>query len=211
MIELQNIGLTLEGKTLYDKLSIKVPSGGRLLIKGPSGTGKTTLLRMLLGFVLPDEGTVWIDGEKLTVHNVWQLRQKMAYVSQDIQIGRGTAEGFIKEILGFRNNRFLSYDKDKVKALLEDFQLDRDTLDKKLEDLSGGELQRFTIIVTLLLDRKIFLLDEVTSALDQPLKELIADYFSNMKDKTLIISSHDAVWHEKNFTTLNLVHIGSSS
>ncbi|TVQ13601.1 MAG: ATP-binding cassette domain-containing protein, partial [Bacteroidetes bacterium] len=204
-------GLAIEGKVLFDNLSVEVPAGGRLLIKGPSGTGKTTLLRMLLGFVLPDKGDVLIDGEKLTVHNVWQLRQKMAYVSQDIQLGMGTAEGFAKEILGFRNNRFLSYDRGKVKTLLDDFQLDKETLDKKLEDLSGGELQRFTIIVTLLLDRKIFLLDEVTSALDQPLKELIADYFSNLKDKTLIISSHDAVWHEMNFTTLNLSSNGSSS
>ncbi|MFW5663460.1 MAG: ABC transporter ATP-binding protein [bacterium] len=211
MIELQNIGLAFEGKALFDDLNVKVPEGGRLLIKGPSGTGKTTLLRMLLGFVLPDKGDVLIDGERLTVDNVWQLRQKMAYVSQDIQIGRGTAEGFIKEILGFRNNRFLSYDRDKVKALLKDFQLDRDTLGKNLEDLSGGELQRFTIIVTLLLNRKIFLLDEVTSALDQPLKELIADYFSNLKDKTLIISSHDAIWHEQDFTTLNLSSNGRSS
>lgn len=211
MIELKNVTLTFEDKLLFNQLSLEVPAGGRLLIKGASGTGKTTLLRMLLGFVLPDSGAVSIDGEVLSVDNVWQLRRKMAYVSQEMQIGRGPAEAFIREVLHFQSNRSIVYERDKVKSLLNEFQLDSDTLDKKLEDLSGGELQRFAIIVTLLLDRKIFLLDEVTSALDKPLKELIVDYFCAMKDKTLIISSHDAIWHEQNFPTITLENNGSSS
>ncbi len=204
MIALKNVTLSIEGKLLFNRLSLEVPAGGRMLINGASGTGKTTLLRMLLGFVLPDDGTVSIDGQTLSVDNVWQLRRKMAYVSQEMQIGRGTAGAFIREVLHFQSNRSIAYERDRVKSLLSDFQLGSDTLDKKLEDLSGGELQRFAIIVTLLLDRKIFLLDEVTSALDKPLKKLIVDYFSAMHDKTLIISSHDAIWHEQNFPTITL-------
>jgi putative ABC transport system ATP-binding protein len=211
MIQLRNVSLNFETRQLFDNLSFDVPAGGRLLILGGSGSGKTTLLRMLLGFVLPDKGNIIIDGEKLSLENVWKVRQKMAYVSQEMQIGRGNAERFVKEIFQYKNNRKISYDREKVIGLLNDFHLDTATLNKNLEELSGGELQRFAIIVTLLLDRRIYLLDEVTSALDQPMKELIVTYFSSMKDKTLIISSHDSVWHDQNFPTINLGNNGSSS
>ncbi len=211
MIQLQNISLTLDGRPLFRDLSVEVPAGGRLIISGESGSGKTTLLRMLLGFVLPDNGKVFIDNQELKLHNVWQLRQNMAYVSQEMQIGRGRVDAFIKEILRFKNNRGIAYDEDRVLALLNDFQLGSNAIQKDLNDLSGGELQRVAIIVTLLLNRKIYLLDEVTSALDEPLKELIVDYFSRLKDKTLIVSSHDKIWHNQGFPTLNIGNNGSSS
>ncbi len=211
MIRLENISLTIDGRRLFDQLSVEVPAGGRLLISGESGSGKTTLLRMLLGFILPDQGKVVIDGEVLRLDNVWQLRQKMAYVSQEMQIGRGRVEGFIKEVFRFKNNRIINYEREKVLALLEDFQLGQNTLEKDMEELSGGELQRVAIIVTLLLNRQIYLLDEVTSALDQSLKEMIVNYFANMKDKTLIISSHDKIWQEQRFPTINIGKNGSSS
>jgi len=211
MIKLENICKNFDGKELFSDLSFEIPNNGRLLILGGSGSGKTTLLRMLLGFVLPDKGNIIIDGEKLSLENVWKVRQKIAYVSQEMQIGRGNAERFVKEILQYKNNRKISYNREKLIGLLNDFHLDPATLDKNLEELSGGELQRFAIIVTLLLDRRIYLLDEVTSALDQPLKELIVNYFSSMKDKTLVISSHDSVWYDQNFPTINLGNNGSSS
>ncbi len=211
MIQFENISLTFNQRTLFHKLSVEVPSGGRLIISGESGSGKTTLLKMMLGFVLPDEGKVFVDNQELSLRNVWKLRQKMAYVSQEMQIGRGRVEGFIREILRFKNNRSIVFDKEKVLRVMEDFQLDGNTIDKNLDDLSGGELQRVAIIVTLLLDRPIYLLDEVTSALDQPLKEMIVQYFSNLKDKTLIISSHDKIWHNQGFPTLNIGKNGSGS
>jgi putative ABC transport system ATP-binding protein len=211
MIQLKNISLSLDGKQLFNNLSVDVPEGGRLILQGRSGSGKTTLLRMLLGFVLPDHGAVIIDGERLSLENVWKLRQKMAYVSQEMQMGRGRSENFIREIFRYRNNRQIPYERKRVLTLLYDFQLDAGVLEKDLEELSGGELQRFAIIVTLLLNRQIYLLDEVTSALDQPLKELIVEYFSKLNNKTLIISSHDSVWHDQNFTTLDLDNHGSSS
>ena len=211
MIKLENVSLTFDGRQLFDRLSMEVPAGGRLLIRGESGSGKTTLLRMLLGFVLPDQGKVFVNGEELRVNNIWRLRRKMAYVSQEMQIGNGRVESFIREIFRFRNNRGIKYQKDKVITLLDDFQLGTGTLDKDLEELSGGELQRVAIIVTLLLNRQVYLLDEVTSALDQPLKEMIVNYFTNLKDKTLIISSHDKIWHDQGFPTIHVGQNGSST
>ncbi|MDR4988522.1 MAG: ATP-binding cassette domain-containing protein [Bacteroidales bacterium] len=211
MIKLENVTLNIESRCLFDRLSVEVPAGGRLLLRGVSGSGKTTLLRMLMGFVIPDQGKVFIDGEELRLDNVWQLRQKIAYVSQEMHIGRGKVERFIKEIFRFHNNRNLIYQRENVLQLFTDFQLGPEIIGKDLGDLSGGELQRVAIIVTLLLDRHIYLLDEVTSALDESLKELIVNYFNNLKDKTLIVSSHDKIWHDQHFITLNIGNHGSSS
>jgi len=211
MIQIENVYKSFEGKVLFNDLSVEITDNGRLLILGESGSGKTTLLRMLLGFVLPDDGKIIIDGEKLSLENVWKVRRKMAYVSQEMHLGTGSAEKFIKEVLSYKNNRQITYNRAKVLELLNDFRLDANILTKNLGEFSGGELQRFTIIVTLLLNRKIYLLDEVTSALDQPMKELIVNYFSSMKDKTLIISSHDSLWHNQNYPTLKIGNNGSSS
>lgn len=211
MIELQNVSLSFEGKVLYRDLSLKVPRGGRLLIKGASGTGKTTLLRMIQGFVRPDSGRILIDSEELNVKNVWKLRQKMAWVSQDINMGQGRVEAFIKEIYQYKNNQSFSYDQARAEKLMEAFYLDPSTLNQQLEDLSGGEIQRLAIIITLLLNRDVYLLDEVTSALDQPLKEVVADYFCAMKDQTLVISSHDSVWYDRDIPVLTLENNGSST
>ncbi len=211
MVEFQDVSLKFGGNRLFDSLSFNLPRGGRLIIQGASGTGKTTLLRMMLGFVLPDKGRILIVGQELNLDNVWEIRQKMAYVSQEMQIGRGRVETFVREIFNYKKNRGISYRRERLLELLEDFQLSEDTIHKKLEDLSGGELQRVAIIVTLLLDREIYLLDEVTSALDQPLKELIVSYFTGLREKTLIISSHDKIWHQQDFSTLNLDKHGSST
>ncbi len=211
MIRLENVTISFADRQLFDRLSVEVPAGGRLLISGESGSGKTTLLRMLLGFVQPDKGKVFVDGEQLRVDNVWRLRRKMAYVSQEMQIGTGRVESFIKEIFRFNNNRSIAYQRNQVISLLDDFQLGSGTLDKDLEDLSGGELQRVAIIVTLLLNRQIYLLDEVTSALDQPLKEMIVNYFTNLENKTLIISSHDKIWYDQGFSTIHVGQNGSST
>ena len=175
-----------------------------MLIKGDSGVGKSTLLRLMLGLVRPDSGQVRIDGEVLDQQNVWSMRRKMAYVSQDMQLGRGPVEVFIREIFSFKQNQNLSYRREKAVELLKKFGLPESTLEAGLENLSGGELQRVAIIITLLLQRKIYLLDEITSALDQNLKALMVEHFTGMKQATLVVVSHDTLWHRQDFQTIKL-------
>ncbi len=204
MLELKDINLHFGSQPLLKDLSVKVPSGGRLLIEGESGTGKSTILRLILGLVRPDSGTVCIEGEVLNHRNVWAMRRKMAYVSQDMQLGRGRVEAFIREIFSFKQNQDLSYSREKAVELLEHFGLPESTLEADLENLSGGELQRVAIIITLLLQRKIYLLDEITSALDQNLKSLMVEHFTGLEHATLVVVSHDPLWHEQGFQTIKL-------
>ena len=77
---------------------------------------------------------------------------------------------------------------------MRELELEHDILDKNFQELSGGEKQRIGILTSLLLNRDIYLLDEVTSALDMKLKKKVADYFLAQEDWTLLIISHDQEW-----------------
>jgi putative ABC transport system ATP-binding protein len=204
MVELQNIYLRYDSKLLFENLNLTVPKGGKLLISGESGSGKTSILRLILGLERPEKGFVRIDGQTMDSSNVWSLRGKMACVSQDLSLGQGVVEGFIKEVLRFRRNRELHYDRVKTETLMKQFGLRSDMLQKRLEDLSGGELQRVAIITALLLHRPIYLLDEITSALDQHMKERLVEFFLSLNDTTLVIVSHDNVWHQQGIQTVQL-------
>lgn len=204
MVELRNISVRFGNKQVLRDLSFRVPDGGRLLISGDSGKGKTTIFRTILGFRVADAGDVFIGGLQMNSHNIWKLRQKMAYVSQDMELGRGRVSDFIREAFSFRSNRHLSFHLEVAISLFHQFDLDKEIFQEDLEDLSGGEKQRVAIIMTLMLKRNIYLLDEVTSALDQSMKTRIAEYFLSLQGVTLLVISHDEVWHGHEFEEIHL-------
>ena len=80
--------------------------------------------------------------------------------------------------------------------LLGYFEFNEDIVDKNIEDLSGGERQRLAIVISVLLGRDVFFLDEVTSALDKHLKKKVVDYFVKRKDWTSLVVSHEPLWLE---------------
>lgn len=82
MLELKDATLSVEGKKVLDRLSMMALDGQVTCITGPEGSGKTLLLRVLMGFVALDEGLVSIDGELLTPLSASAFRRKMAYVPQ---------------------------------------------------------------------------------------------------------------------------------
>ena len=203
MVELDKIKLGFNGNLLFDGLSLKVPEGGRLLIKGDSGAGKTSILRLILGLVDPQEGKVIIDGNVLDRNNIWTKRSVMAYVSQDLSLGQSRVIEFIGEVFSYRQNRHLSLNMEVATDLADLFGLGPSIFEASLDDISGGELQRVAIITSLLLKRKIYLLDEITSALDDKMKEIVAGHFLNM-NATIVIVSHDRVWQEQGIPIIEL-------
>lgn len=203
-LELQNLSLRLGGKPIFQDFNLKVAEGDKILIKGPSGTGKSTLLRLILGFVRPDQGEVRIDGEVLGQANVWSLRRRMAFVSQDLNIGSGKVKDFIRDIYGYRANQHLEYDEKQILAQFEQFDLEPDKLYQNIGKLSGGEKQRIALIVALLLDRELYLLDEVTSAIDEALRDKVIEHLAGLEDKTMIVVSHDRGWDAYNFREVRM-------
>ena len=204
MVNLQDIALRLGGKQLFSGFDLRVEPGEKILLRGPSGSGKTTLLRMILGFVRPERGRILIGKEELREENVWRLRRRMAYVSQGLQVGSGRVDHFIRDILAYRHNRQLGYEKEQVLDFFKHFRLEGDKLRQPLSELSGGERQRVALIVALLLDRELYLLDEVTSGLDDALRKIVIDHLSGLTDKTVLTVSHDPDWRTDAFRNVHL-------
>lgn len=164
------------------------------MLSGRSGSGKSSLLGLLLGFIEPGKGEVLFEGTNIDKKNAWYVRKKIAYIDQDVSIGNGNILDLLNFVSGLKTNKPLYFSKEKVNGLLSDFELSSDIIYKDTEELSGGEKQRLAIVISILLERNVFLLDEITSSLDKHLKKKVADYFVERKDWTCLVISHDIVW-----------------
>ncbi len=171
-----------------------VEQGEKVVISGKSGVGKSSLFRMLLGFIRPETGEVIFQGRSLDHSLIWELRQRTAYVSQDLDIGEGPVEEMLRLFFSFRSNRHLEWDEEELAAHLEFLELDRSLLTEDYTSLSGGEKQRVAILAALLLRRDIFLLDEATASLDGDLKRKVARFFLTHPRWTVLAISHDGAW-----------------
>lgn len=179
--------------SLFTGLNLSLDAGEKVVLTAPSGFGKSTLLRCLLGFVPIVSGTIHIFGSLLTPHLAWQLRGRMAYVDQEPDLGEDTVEAALRRPFGFKNNQHLHLDTDRMAALMEHLQLPRSLLTKQTSSLSGGERQRLALVGALLLERDILLLDEPTSALDQDNGSSVVKLLKEKTETTVLAISHDAV------------------
>jgi len=198
MISLKDITVKFNDAYILKDFNLTIEKGEKVLISGKSGIGKSTLLKLLLGFALPDKGSIHFNDSILDKNNIWEFRKSVAYVSQDLDIGEGEVKELIKKIFMFKSNSEAAFSKDNLTDLIHVFELDEEILSKNYEELSGGEKQRIVIIISILLNREIFLLDEITSALDENLKKKVIDYFLDWNDLTVIIISHDTDYIQTN-------------
>lgn len=195
-IEMNDIHLTYENKVLFDGFNLSIEKGDKVLITGKSGAGKSSLIKMLLGFRNYDEGSIKIIDKVLKDHDFGDFRTLYAYVNQDVTVRHGSVKDFLKTLAGYKHNdfRFLEpYGLDE--SLMDMFEFDKNLVNKDTTMLSGGERQRLGIIIAIMLKKPVYLLDEITSALDGELKVKVAEYFASCKE-TVISISHDQAWED---------------
>lgn len=193
MIQFNKINIAFDNRILFDDFTLSISKGEKVLISAPSGKGKSTLMKTLLGFQRPDSGEIIVAGEVLSKETLQAIRSQIAYVSQDVELGQHTCEKLLKEVFNFKNNRHIPVDKEIFVSYGEQFGLPKGFLKKSIHQLSGGERQRLGFVVCVLLDRPIWVLDEITSGLDRELKERLVKYVLE-SDKTVLITSHDEIW-----------------
>ena len=192
MFRIEHITKQFSDQFVLQDFSFEIQAGEKIIVSGRSGIGKTTLFRLLLGFEQPDSGKIYFENQLLTEDSVWELRRRVAYVSQDLNIGRGNLHSFFNDTLSLKANiEYKNSSLNELDDLMNSFELADTLLQKNLEELSGGEKQRVAIINALLLKRNIFFFDEITSALDKSLKSKVLDYFLLNPDFTVLSISHD--------------------
>jgi len=189
-IRIENLALRFEGRSVLENLSLALPEGGRVTLTGPSGSGKSSVLRCVMGFAVPASGNVFVRGERVTGHSVWKLRTQLAYVAQEPVLAAGTLREEFERPFEYRANHGARGNLEKLPELLERFLLPQELLDQDVVRLSGGEKQRAAIVSALLLDRRIFLMDEPASALDTAARDAVLEFFRERTDLSVLVVSH---------------------
>ncbi len=202
MIKFEDISLAFGEKKVFSGFSFEVAKNDKVVLSGRSGIGKSSLFALLLGFVRPQKGTVSFDGVVVNEHTVWDMRRKISFVDQDVSLGEQKLRDWFSFVRDIRSDASFDPGSERLKELMDLFEMKLEMLDEDISDLSGGERQRVAIIVSILLGRKVFLLDEITSALDKNLKNKVVDIFTKREDWTVVCISHEAVWLNNPFVRI---------
>ncbi len=152
-------------RTILDGISVQVSSGRVLAVRGPSGSGKSSLLTMLGGLIAPTGGTVTLDGARVTPSSDLALRRRFGFVLQGY--------GLVAALTAHENVAFAlqaaqvprAEVRSRVQAVLERVSL-APVADHLIEDLSGGQQQRVAVARALVTAADVVLADEPTAELD---------------------------------------------
>ncbi len=184
-----------DGAVLLDGVSLDVSAGERVGIEGPTGAGKSVLLRALALLDPLDGGTVRHRGEPVADHAVPRFRSRVAYLHQSPALIEGTVEENLRAPFGLALHRHRTYDRDRAVELLDALGRGPDLLTKDRGDLSGGERQITALVRLLQLEPEVLLLDEPTAALDpgstDRMERLLAHWIEQRSDRAAVWVTHD--------------------
>lgn len=197
MLRFENIFLSFEDNNILEDFSLHIKEGEKILLDAPSGRGKSSLIKLFMGFIHAQKGSLYFKDEKIDKHNINKIRQEITWVNQDINLRKLKISELLAEIKDFSSNKNINI-YGNLNSLLEEFGLSREYLDKNVDKLSGGERQRLGFIIAILLDRKVLFLDEVTSSLDIEMKKKVEEWIVST-EKTVVLISHDTHWNKENF------------
>ena len=195
MIELEGLTKRYEARTVVDDVSMTIPSGSVCVMVGTSGSGKSTVLRMINRLVTPTAGRVLIDGEDTSGVSEHELRRRIGYAIQGHGLfpHRTVAENIatVPGLLGWPKAKIAA----RVDELLDVFQLDPAEFARKFpHQLSGGQQQRVGVARALAAEPNILLMDEPFGALDAIIRgRAQADLLAIQRrfQTTIVLVTHD--------------------
>jgi subfamily B ATP-binding cassette protein MsbA len=176
-----------------DGLNLSIAPGQVVALVGPSGSGKTTLANLLPRFVVPDAGSVELDGIDVSQWDLATLRRQFALVSQDVvmfndTLARNISMSEVPDLVRVRH----CLDAANLADLVDGLPQGLDTITgHNATELSGGQRQRLAIARALYKDAPILILDEATSALDAASERLVQEALKRlMTGRTTVIIAH---------------------
>ena len=197
MLELRNINKAFGGKQILTNFSLSIPEKQILAIVGPSGGGKTTLLRMLAGLETIDSGEIYYNGESLAIDEL-EKRNLLGFVFQDFQLFPHLS---VLDNLTLSPIKTMSMEKEvaekKARGLLEQLGL-AGHADAFPFSLSGGQKQRVALARAMMIKPEIIGYDEPTSALAPELRLEVEKLILQNKERgmTQIVVTHDLQFAE---------------
>jgi ABC-type methionine transport system ATPase subunit len=192
VFSLRGIGVVRAGSTLLHDVSLDVPAGAITAIVGPSGAGKTTLIRLLNRLEDPTSGAITFQGKLLADHPVRALRRKVAFVFQSAAMFPGSVEDNLRTAAQLGGPECAATAA-VWSAVLAAVGLGSEYAQRDAGQLSGGEQQRVSLARALMTEPEVLLLDEPTSALDPETAERLLHTVKELAEQrgvTVIMVTH---------------------
>lgn len=185
MIELEGVSKKFGNVKALENINARFEAGKSYALIGPNGSGKTTMIKSILGMVIPGSGDIRVEGK--SIRHDWKYREKIGYMPQ---IGHYPQNMRIGQLLDMMKN--IRHDWTETdEELIDAFNLKR-IYDKRMHAMSGGTRQKVSAALAFLFQAPILILDEPTAGLDPVSVEILKDKILREKSagKLFIISSH---------------------
>lgn len=185
MIETKNLSKNFGKMPALNNVNLCCNAGEAIALIGPNGCGKTTLIKSILGMVVPSEGSILFDGT--SIKNNFTYRNAIGYMPQIGRYPENMKIGQVIDMVKSIRSSSQTLDED----LLHEFNL-KSLYHKKMSTLSGGTTQKVSATLAFLFNPQVLILDEPTAGLDPIASEMLKEKIKieNSKGKLVIITSH---------------------
>ncbi|MBS5939614.1 ABC transporter ATP-binding protein [Clostridium sp.] len=195
IIRFDNIKKSYGNKIIVEEFNLLIEKGEFLTIIGSSGSGKTTILKMINGLIKPELGKVFIKNKNIEEENIIDLRRNIGYAIQgSVLFPHMTVEENIAYVPNLLNKKDKEKTKLAVKKWMDIVGLEKDMLNRYPDELSGGQQQRVGIARSLAASPDILLMDEPFGAVDEITRGQLQEEILNIHNKTgitIIFVTHD--------------------
>lgn len=197
MIEFRNVTKSFDEDVVLREVSFQISRGETIIILGVSGSGKSTILKLLLGLIHPDSGEIFVDGQDITQMTERELVRVRRAIGMVFQEGALFDSLSVCENVGYRLYEEGSMSEEEIEGAvlrLLGFVGLEDAIDKMPAELSGGMKRRVGIARALIGNPQVILYDEPTAGLDPITKRTIVDLMIKLRDLegvTSVFVTHD--------------------
>lgn len=195
VIEFTQVTAAYGEQAVLENFSLQVEKGEFLTVIGSSGCGKTTVLKLINGLILPKSGSVFVNGQDISAADLVMLRRKIGYVIQEIGLfPHMNIEKNISYVPNLYRNRDKAVIAEKARSLAESVGLSADMLGRYPGELSGGQRQRAGIARALMAEPEIILMDEPFGAVDEITRKKLQDEILKIHERlvcTIVFVTHD--------------------
>ncbi len=196
VVRMEQVDFGYPGRSVLRGITFAARAGEVIGVCGPNGTGKSTLLRLILGLLRPQAGRVWLGGDSVTALDRREIARRAALLMQDsplelpLSVREVVALGRLPHLRRFETEREADYAAIDAAMALTDTQV---LADRRVTELSGGERHRVQLARVLAQDTPLMLLDEPTASFDvaHQLQALRLVRAAAARGRTVVVAMHD--------------------